>query len=108
VFFSEVRSKPKVKITGDKIAGATFLLFALAGCQTKAPGPPPRYAVLRFENLSGDASLEFRLGTLQNVSTRCDFYAGFDAGGNRQRGANSTRRHVGSDECLYHKWMQRQ
>ncbi len=36
-----------------------FLLLALAGCQKKVTGPPPRYVVLRFENLSGDPSLEW-------------------------------------------------
>jgi tetratricopeptide (TPR) repeat protein len=40
---------------------AILLLIALAelGCQKKAAGPPPRYAFLRFENLSGDASLDW-------------------------------------------------
>jgi Tfp pilus assembly protein PilF len=38
-----------------------FLLIASAefSCQKKAVGPPPRYAVVRFENLSGDPSLEW-------------------------------------------------
>ena len=39
-----------------------FLLALIAiefGCQKKAAGPAPRYAVLRFENLSGDPSLDW-------------------------------------------------
>jgi len=36
-----------------------LLIAGLPGCQKKAPGPPPRYAVLRFENLTGDPSLEW-------------------------------------------------
>jgi Flp pilus assembly protein TadD/TolB-like protein len=32
---------------------------ALGGCQQKIAGPAPLYAVVRFENLSGDASLEW-------------------------------------------------
>jgi len=28
-------------------------------CQKKAPGPPPRYAVVRFENLTGDPALNW-------------------------------------------------
>jgi TolB-like protein len=31
----------------------------LAGCRGKVAPPPPRYAILRFENLSGDASLDW-------------------------------------------------
>ena len=35
-------------------------LFAvLIACGTKDTGPPPRYAVVRFENLSGDPTLEW-------------------------------------------------
>lgn len=44
----------------------SFRFFALAllalaelSCQKKAPGPPPRYAFLRFENLSGDRSIDW-------------------------------------------------
>ena len=40
-----------------------FILMALAatefGCQKKAGGPPPRYAVVRFENLSGDPQFDW-------------------------------------------------
>ncbi len=35
------------------------LLIAELACQKKVAGPPPRYAVLRFENLSGDPSLDW-------------------------------------------------
>jgi Tfp pilus assembly protein PilF len=36
-----------------------LLLCILSGCQKKTQGPPPRYAFVRFENLSGDASLDW-------------------------------------------------
>jgi tetratricopeptide (TPR) repeat protein len=38
-----------------------LILIAIAelGCQKKAEGPRPRYAVVRFENLSGDPSLDW-------------------------------------------------
>ena len=36
-----------------------FLFAVLSGCQKKATGPPPRYMVVRFENLSGDPALEW-------------------------------------------------
>jgi tetratricopeptide (TPR) repeat protein/TolB-like protein len=36
-----------------------LLLFAASGCQKKSAGPPPRYAIVRFENLSGDATLDW-------------------------------------------------
>jgi tetratricopeptide (TPR) repeat protein len=36
-----------------------FITVAEIACQKKAAGPPPRYAVLRFENLSGDPSLDW-------------------------------------------------
>jgi tetratricopeptide (TPR) repeat protein len=35
------------------------LLAAELACQKTIAGPPPRYAVLRFENLSGDPSLDW-------------------------------------------------
>ena len=38
---------------------AVLAAVAFAGCQKKAPGPPPRYTVLRFENLTGDATLDW-------------------------------------------------
>jgi len=34
-------------------------LLAEFGCKKKATGPPPRYAVVRFENLSGDPALDW-------------------------------------------------
>ena len=40
------------------------------GCGKKAAGPPPRYAVLRFENLSGDAALEWTGRAASEVLTR--------------------------------------
>lgn len=46
------------------LAAATF------GCEKKAEGPPPRYFVLRFENLSGDASLDWAGGGASEVLTR--------------------------------------
>ncbi len=40
---------------------AGLLVLLLAACQSKpgSPTPPPRYAVLRFENLSGDPALDW-------------------------------------------------
>ena len=39
---------------------SVFLLIAAEfGCQKKAAGPPPRYAVLRFENLTGDPAFDW-------------------------------------------------
>lgn len=35
------------------------LSLAVVSCAKQAPGPPPRYAFLRFENLSGDPSLDW-------------------------------------------------
>ncbi|HVW86639.1 MAG TPA: hypothetical protein VHB50_18265 [Bryobacteraceae bacterium] len=35
------------------------LLAALPACEKKVTGPPPRYVVVRFENLSGDPALEW-------------------------------------------------
>jgi tetratricopeptide (TPR) repeat protein len=43
-------------------AAGTFvfaLLTSSVSCQKKPAGPPPRYAIVRFENLSGDPSLEW-------------------------------------------------
>jgi hypothetical protein len=37
----------------------SILVFTGFACQKKAPGPPPRYAVVRFENLSGDPALDW-------------------------------------------------
>ncbi len=36
-----------------------FLFAALSDCQKRVEGPPPRYVVVRFENISGDPSLEW-------------------------------------------------
>jgi len=46
---------------GRILAGVLALAaLGLAGCQKeKAGGPPPHFAVLRFENLTGDPSLEW-------------------------------------------------
>jgi Tfp pilus assembly protein PilF/TolB-like protein len=42
------------------LACAVIPLLLIAACRKKADnGPPPRYAVLRFENLSGDAGLDW-------------------------------------------------
>jgi tetratricopeptide (TPR) repeat protein len=41
------------------ICSACLLAIVLVSCQRKTQGPPPRYAVVRFENLSGDPSLEW-------------------------------------------------
>jgi Flp pilus assembly protein TadD len=43
----------------QKFLAAAVLLLILTGCQQKTAGPPPRYAFLRFENLSGDPTLEW-------------------------------------------------
>ena len=46
----------------ERFAGASlcFVPFLfLTACQTKSPEAPPRYAVVRFENLSGDPSLDW-------------------------------------------------
>jgi len=41
--------------------GAFLLFIALAelACRKQTPGPPPRYAILSFENLSGNPSLDW-------------------------------------------------
>jgi tetratricopeptide (TPR) repeat protein/TolB-like protein len=49
---------------------ALGLALGGAGCGEKAVGPPPRYAVLRFENLSGDAALEWTGRAASEVLTR--------------------------------------
>lgn len=41
-----------------RLTGLLCILFASA-CQRNAAEPPPRYAIVRFENLSGDPSLEW-------------------------------------------------
>jgi tetratricopeptide (TPR) repeat protein len=48
-------------VSAIKLAGASAVLAAilLPGCREKAAGPQPRYAVLRFENLSGDPALDW-------------------------------------------------
>jgi len=35
------------------------LLLVISGCQKKSEGPPPRYAIARFENLTGDPALDW-------------------------------------------------
>lgn len=52
------RSQTRLKSRVPWVAVA-LLIAGLSGCQKNAPGPPPRYAVLRFENLTGDPSLEW-------------------------------------------------
>ena len=47
-----------------------LLCLALAGCSKQAPGPPPRYAVTRFENLTGDASLDWVARAASEVLSR--------------------------------------
>ncbi len=43
-----------------RLAAAFFCaLLTLSGCRSTPPAPPPRYAVLPFENLSGDPSLDW-------------------------------------------------
>ena len=49
---------------------AMGVAMGVAGCGQKAIGPPPRYAVLRFENLSGDAALEWTGRAASEVFTR--------------------------------------
>jgi TolB-like protein/Flp pilus assembly protein TadD len=48
-------------VSAIKSAGALAVLtiVLLAGCREEAAGPPPRYAVLRFENLSGDPAFDW-------------------------------------------------
>jgi tetratricopeptide (TPR) repeat protein len=36
-----------------------LIVIAQVACQRQTAGPPPRYAVLRFENLSGDPALDW-------------------------------------------------
>ena len=36
-----------------------LLSFGTFSCQRKAPGPPARFAIVKFENLSGDPSLDW-------------------------------------------------
>ena len=45
-------------------------LSVLAGCQKKSASPTPRYAFVRFENLSGDASLEWAARAASEVLSR--------------------------------------
>lgn len=54
-------SLPKSIRTSSRIWVAVFFAFAVftGACRKQAAGPPPRYAILRFENLSGDPSLEW-------------------------------------------------
>lgn len=47
-----------------------ILALALAGCSKQAPGPPPRYAVIRFENLTGDESLDWVARAASEVLSR--------------------------------------
>jgi cytochrome c-type biogenesis protein CcmH/NrfG/TolB-like protein len=46
-------------VFSKRILLCTLLTFVELACQKKSTGPPPRYAVLRFENLSGDPSLDW-------------------------------------------------
>ena len=47
------------RLTRRRLCSAFLLSVGLVSCQRKTSGPPPKYAVLRFENLSGDPSLEW-------------------------------------------------
>ena len=49
----------RVSFSRRRISSLLFLFAVLSGCQKKAAGPPPRYMVVRFENLSGDPALEW-------------------------------------------------
>jgi len=40
-------------------AGVFACAILVCACQKQEAGPPPRYAIVRFENLSGDPSLEW-------------------------------------------------
>ena len=42
-----------------RFAAVTIPLLGLLGCSKKVPGPKPLYAIVRFENLSGDPSLDW-------------------------------------------------
>jgi tetratricopeptide (TPR) repeat protein len=46
-----------------------LLAASLCGCGKKAAGPPPRYAVVRFENLSGDPALEWTARAASDLLT---------------------------------------
>jgi Tfp pilus assembly protein PilF/TolB-like protein len=46
-------------VFSKRILLCTLLSFIELACQKKSNGPPPRYAVLRFENLSGDPALDW-------------------------------------------------
>ncbi len=54
-----------------------ILLTSLSACQKKATGPPPRYAVLRFENLTGDPALDWvGRGASESLSRMLDGASG--------------------------------
>ncbi|MES1260557.1 MAG: tetratricopeptide repeat protein [Acidobacteriota bacterium] len=48
---------------------AALLTVGLCGCGKQAAGPPPRYAVIRFENLSGDPALEWTARAASDLLT---------------------------------------
>ncbi len=51
-------------------AACVFLLSVLPACSRQEPRPARKIAVLRFENLSGDASLEWAARGLSEVAGR--------------------------------------
>ncbi len=57
------------RVAVNRIFAVTSLLL-ITGCQTKAPSPPPRYAFIRFENLSGDVSLGWVTRAASEVLSR--------------------------------------
>lgn len=59
MFFSRVRRGPC--LAGGALAGSSclFIALTLVACHKQTAGPPPHYAVVRFENLSGDPSLDW-------------------------------------------------
>jgi tetratricopeptide (TPR) repeat protein len=65
VFFS-----PLIFRSDRRRALLLSLTLGIAGCGQKAAGSPPRYAVIRFENLSGDAALEWTGRAAAEVLTR--------------------------------------
>ncbi|MGD1071054.1 MAG: tetratricopeptide repeat protein [Bryobacteraceae bacterium] len=47
------------RVSFRRLSTLLFLFAVLSGCRKEAAGPPPRYMVVRFENLSGDPTLEW-------------------------------------------------
>jgi predicted Zn-dependent protease len=57
--FSSASFQPLQKINRRGRLAFFLLPLLFAGCGNKTSGPPPRYAYLNFENLTGDPSLDW-------------------------------------------------